>query len=138
LTVAPAPLMMMPLVLSARIPAWVPAPSMVIDLVMVTAPKPPGSMTLISPPVAVFEIAPANVLHGAVRLHGLASSPTPETQVRVACAFATEANATTEAAARKGLKMLMVAPFWRLPRQAQEITRACRMLSQPPALSNGR
>jgi len=27
-------------------------------------------------------MAPANVLQGAVRLHGLASSPTPETQVR--------------------------------------------------------
>src|SRR5205085_6702669 len=27
-------------------------------------------------------------LQGAVRLHGLASSPTPETQVRVACACA--------------------------------------------------
>jgi hypothetical protein len=27
-------------------------------------------------------------LQGAVRLHGLASSPTPETQVRVACAWA--------------------------------------------------
>jgi hypothetical protein len=39
---------------------------------------------LISPPEAVFEIAPAKVLQGAVRLHGLASSPTPETQVRVA------------------------------------------------------
>src|SRR5690242_18725526 len=61
---------------------------MVIDLVMVTAPKPPGSSTLISPPAAVLEIAPANVLQGAVRLHGLASSPTPETQVRVACADA--------------------------------------------------
>jgi len=44
---------------------------------------------LISPPAAVFEIAPAKVLHGAVRLHGLASLPTPETQVRVcACAGA--------------------------------------------------
>ena len=31
------------------------------------------------PPGAVFEIAPGKVLHGAVRLHGLASSPTPET-----------------------------------------------------------
>src|SRR5215510_16127862 len=61
---------------------------MVIDFVIVTLPKPPGSSTLISPPRAVFEIAPAKVLHGAVRLHGLASSPTPETQVRVACAFA--------------------------------------------------
>jgi hypothetical protein len=56
----------------------------VIDLVIVTPPNPPGSRQLISPPLAVFEIAPANVLHGAVRLQGLASSPTPETQVRVA------------------------------------------------------
>ena len=55
-----------------------------IDLVMVTAPKPPGSRQSISPPAAVLEIAPAKVLQGAVRLHGLASSPTPETQVRVA------------------------------------------------------
>src|SRR5712691_9409255 len=61
-------------------------PSMVIDLVMVTAPKPPGSRQSISPPAAVFEMAPANVLQGAVRLHGLASSPTPDTQVRLACA----------------------------------------------------
>jgi len=35
--------------------------------------------------VAVLLIAPANVLQGAVRLHGLASSPIPDTQVRVAC-----------------------------------------------------
>jgi hypothetical protein len=28
-------------------------------------------------------MAPANVLHGAVRLQGLASSPTPDTQVRL-------------------------------------------------------
>src|SRR5712675_1811906 len=61
---------------------------MVIDLVMVTVPKPPGSRQLISPAVAVLEIAPAQVLHGAVRLQGLASSPTPETQVLVACADA--------------------------------------------------
>src|SRR2546421_8750350 len=61
---------------------------MLMDLVIVTAPKPPGSRTLISPPAAVFEIAPANVLQGAVRLHGLASEPTPETHVRVACACA--------------------------------------------------
>src|SRR5215213_1544152 len=88
LTVIAAPLTIIPLVLAARIEAWVPAPSMVIDLLMLIAPKPPGSMALISPPVAVLEIAPAKVLHGAVRLHGLASSPTPETQVRVACACA--------------------------------------------------
>src|SRR3984957_6632214 len=60
----------------------------VIDLVMVMPPNPPGSRQLISPAAAVFEIAPAKVLHGAVRLHGLASSPTPETQVRVAWAWA--------------------------------------------------
>ncbi|MGY3343498.1 hypothetical protein ACVI1I_002713 [Bradyrhizobium sp. USDA 4459] len=40
-----------------------------------------------SPPAAVFEIAPAKVLHGAVRLQGFTSSPTPETQVRVVCAY---------------------------------------------------
>src|SRR5688572_26571156 len=61
---------------------------MVIDFVIVTAPNPPGSMTLISPAAAVLEIAPANVLQGAVRLQGLTSSPTPDTHVRVACANA--------------------------------------------------
>src|SRR5437660_6341870 len=65
---------------------------MVIALVMVTAPNPPGSSASISPLAAVLEIAPAKVLHGAVRLHGFASSPTPDTQVRVACACATVAN----------------------------------------------
>src|SRR5688572_295599 len=62
-----------------------PLPSMVIDLVIVSVPKPPGSRRLISPPAAVLLIAPARVLHGAVRLQGFTSSPTPETQVRVAC-----------------------------------------------------
>jgi hypothetical protein len=62
-------------------------------LVIVTAPKPPGSIQSISPAFAVFEIAPANVLQGAVRLHGLASSPTPDTQVRVAWALADELKA---------------------------------------------
>ncbi|HEX3069359.1 MAG TPA: hypothetical protein VHX14_12380 [Thermoanaerobaculia bacterium] len=61
-----------------------PVPSNVIGFVTVTVPNPPGSRTSISPPDAVFEIAPANVLHGAVRLQGLTSSPTPETHVRVA------------------------------------------------------
>src|SRR5579864_9763046 len=78
-----------PLVPATRTEAtWPPPPSSVIDLVMVSAPKPPGSSASISPPGAVLEIAPAQVLHGAVRLHGLASSPTPDTQVRVACACA--------------------------------------------------
>src|SRR5262249_52012718 len=81
-----------------RIEAKVPVPSSVIDLVIVTAPKPPGSSASISPQGAVFEIAPAQVLHGAVRLQGLASSPTPETQVRVAWAWASETKATRNAA----------------------------------------
>src|SRR5437899_1706440 len=75
--------------------ATCPWPSMVMGFVIVTPPKPPGSRASVSPPAAVFEIAPANVLHGAVRLHGLTSSPTPETQVRVACA---QAGIVTEAA----------------------------------------
>src|SRR5579859_4644284 len=82
-----------PLVPATRTEAtWPPPPSIVIDLVMVSAPKPPGSSASISPPAAVFEMAPANVLHGAVRLHGLTSSPTPETQVRDACACAGAVN----------------------------------------------
>src|SRR6185436_14963951 len=91
-TRAPAPLMVTPKVLEARMPPSVPVQSIVIDLVVVTAPKPAGSRQLISPPAAVFEIAPAKVLQGAVRLQGLTSSPTPETQVRVACAEAGAAN----------------------------------------------
>src|ERR1051325_4424213 len=75
-----------PLVPAERMPAITPVPSMVIDLVIVTAPKPPESTQSISPLAAVLEIAPAKVLQGAVRLQGLASSPTPDTQVRVACA----------------------------------------------------
>src|SRR5262249_22982630 len=81
-------LMFIPLVPDDRMEPNVPLQSRVIDLVMVTEPKPPGSRQLISPPAAVFEIAPAKVLHGAVRLHGLTSSPTPDIQVRVACACA--------------------------------------------------
>src|SRR5438045_4264809 len=73
---------MMPLVPAASTPAVTPSQAIVIAFVIVTAPKPPGSRQLISPLAAVFEIAPANVLHGAVRLHGSASLPTPETQVR--------------------------------------------------------
>src|SRR5436190_11215323 len=95
----PMPLMSRPLSVTLSVfvafttIAFVPATStppsvywhlIVSDLVIVTPPKPPGSRQLISPPLAVFEMAPAKVLHGAVRLHGLASSPTPETHVRVA------------------------------------------------------
>jgi hypothetical protein len=59
-----------------------------IDFVIVSEPNPPGSIQSISPHADVFVIAPAHVLQGAVRLHGLESSPTPETHVRVACALA--------------------------------------------------
>src|SRR5204862_2366948 len=81
-------LMLMAFAAFVSTPAVLPRALMWIDFVIVTAPNPPGSSTLISPFAAVFEIAPAKVLHGAVRLHGLASSPTPETQVRVAWACA--------------------------------------------------
>src|SRR5262249_18645024 len=87
-TLMPALLMTIPLVPDTRTDPNVSLQSIVMDFVIVTAPKPPGSRQLISPAAAVFEIAPAKVLHGAVRLHGLTSSPTPETQVRVACAWA--------------------------------------------------
>src|SRR4051812_15185502 len=65
-----------------------------MGLVMVSVPKPPSSIALMIPPAAVLEIAPANVLQGAVLLHGLASSPTPDTHVRVAGAEATEGTAS--------------------------------------------
>src|SRR5262245_5491034 len=90
--------MLMPFVPDTSTPASKPSELIVIGLVIVTPPKPPGSSTLISPAGAVFEIAPAKVLQGAVRLHGLASSPTPDTQVRVACASATPDTASTSAA----------------------------------------
>lgn len=95
-----------PFVLAERMPANVPVPLIVIPLVMVTVPKPPGSRTEISPPFAVFEMAPAKVLHGAVRLHGFTSSPTPETQVRVACAYAPVENAAASAAAKRNRNVL--------------------------------
>src|SRR5581483_11254093 len=85
ITLSPVPaLITMPLVPETSTPASKPTELIVIDFVIVTAPKPPGSSTLISPPAAVLEIAPGKVLQGAVREHGFASSPTPETQVRVA------------------------------------------------------
>src|SRR5262245_46290936 len=76
--------------------------------VMVTAPNPPGSKQLISPPAAVFEIAPAKVLHGAVRLHGLTSSPRPDTHVRVAWACASEVKNTQTANTTKAHRASLV------------------------------
>ncbi len=87
-TTAVVLLMMKPFVAATSTPVSVLSQTSEIDLVMVSDPKPPGSRQLISPPAAVFAIAPWKVLHGAVRLHGLASSPTPEIQVRVAWADA--------------------------------------------------
>src|ERR1044072_4135746 len=78
----------MPLPEDTSTPAVPPSQEIVIDLMEVTPPKPPGSRQLISPPAAGLEMAPAKVLQGAVRPDGLASSPTPETQVRVAWALA--------------------------------------------------
>src|SRR5262249_50256185 len=92
-----------PFVPDTKTPAINGVPSIVIDLVIVKAPKPPGSRTSISPQGAVLEIAPAKVLQGAVRRQGLASSPTPETQVRVACAWAIEAKANVKIAIASAL-----------------------------------
>src|SRR3954451_9587054 len=93
-------------------PAVTPSALIVIDLLIVTAPKPPGSSTLISPFAAVFDIAPGKVLQGAVRLQGFASSPTPDTHVRVACpkaaegiASAASASAETSMAVRREVNM---------------------------------
>jgi len=79
-----AALMKMPWKLAARMPAVPAAQEIVIEKVMVTWPKSPASMQLISPPAAVLlpARAPWKVRHGAVRLQGLALSPALETQVR--------------------------------------------------------
>src|SRR5258708_7960751 len=55
--------------------------SMVMALVMVRVPNSPGSRQSISPPAAVFTIAPAKVLQGVLRSQALASSPLFETHV---------------------------------------------------------
>src|SRR5687768_5931578 len=82
----------MPCVPPASIEPNVPVPSMVIDLPIVIPPKPPGSSTLVSPARFVLRMAPAKVLHGWVRLQEFMSSPTPDTQVRLACAAAIKGN----------------------------------------------
>src|SRR2546423_12163030 len=108
-TVELAALMVMPGVPETRTEAMLPPPSTVTDLVIVKPPNPPGSRASISPPTAVFEMAPAKVLQGAVRLHGLASSPSPETQVRVACAWtkAVVAKAKTTKARALNVKLFL-------------------------------
>src|SRR6185503_8383267 len=73
---------------TARMLPPTPVQSIVSDRSIVTVPNPPESRQSISPPAAVLLSAPTKVAHGAVRLHGLASLPTPDTKVRVAWAFA--------------------------------------------------
>src|SRR5207237_4536495 len=122
LSLAPA-FTMMPLVPGTTNPAVTPSQAIVIAFVIVTAPKPPGSRQLISPPAAVFEIAPAKVLHGAVRLHGLASLPTPETQVRVcACAGAAPAPSDTTAATAASESNMRRSPAAAFPLDIRVIT----------------
>src|SRR3569623_177160 len=93
--------MVMPVVAATRTPDCVLSQMIWIALVIDSAPTPPGSRQLISPPAAVLGNAPWKVLHGAVRLHGLTSSPTPEIQVRVACADAGAMHRTEPATAAR-------------------------------------
>src|SRR5687768_17285779 len=86
-----------------------------MDLVIVTPPKPPGSSALISPPAAVLLIAPAKVLHGAVRLHGFTSSHTPDTQVREACANAVPWTSNSRALATSPRDRVRMVRFMRNP-----------------------
>src|SRR5437879_2391912 len=59
--------------------AAVPPPSlaMVMEWRIATGPSSPPSATSISPPAVVCEYVCCSVLHGAVRVHGLESSPKP-------------------------------------------------------------
>src|SRR5687768_5027531 len=84
LSVAAVMLIVTPVAPSAgtAIPPVAPVPLIVMDLVITTPPKPPGSRTLISPFTRVLDMVPASVLQGEVRLQGLVSSPTPDTKVR--------------------------------------------------------
>jgi hypothetical protein len=63
----------------------------------------------------VFEIAPAKVLQGAVRLHGSASLPTPETKVRVACAWAGADNAARASVVPATAKYFVLLCIFSLP-----------------------
>src|SRR4051794_21199658 len=80
-SVAPAA-MLIAVPAPATMLARFPSPLIVIALLIRTAPYPAESTTEISPPAAVLEMAPAKVLHGAVRLHGKPSSPFEATHVR--------------------------------------------------------
>src|SRR5579864_473404 len=88
-TTSPAPAWTtMPLVPDTSTLPSVCSQLIVIALLIVTAPKPPGSRQLISPPAVVWAMAPAKVRQGEERLHVLPSLPRPETQVREVWALA--------------------------------------------------
>src|SRR5580704_2195404 len=70
-------------------------------LVIVTAPKPPGSRQLISPPAVVWAMAPAKVRQGDERLQLLPSLPRPETHVRDVWALAAIGNSAKHITPRK-------------------------------------
>jgi hypothetical protein len=79
-------------------------PSIVMDPLIVTAPKSPGLNTEITPPGDVALWAAENVAHGCVTLQGFASLPYPATQV---CAEVAAAGSV----ARK--PTAMTAKYWR-------------------------
>lgn len=125
-----AALTLIPFVSDPRMEPSTPPPSMVVDLVMVTVPKPSGSSTEMTPAAAVLLIAPAKALQGAVRQHGLASSPTPTTQVRIARACAPAASPRSDAAPNEPRSQRS----WRMSRTSGVEARILRVRS---TLGNG-
>src|SRR5439155_25928400 len=77
-----------PRVFTVRSSVARPPPSMVRPWMIVSPPYSAGSSASISPLGAVFELAASNVRHGAERVHGFRSSPTPDTHVRMSSAVA--------------------------------------------------
>src|SRR5947208_3584172 len=94
-----------PLLAPARIEARGPWPSIVIAVVIVTDPKSPAPLTSISPPAAVRVRAALKVRHAKLWEHGFESSPSPDTQVREACACMTLVANTRTA---KGISLLIL------------------------------
>src|ERR1700732_1781771 len=87
--------------------------TVLIALVMATAPQRPGSSTSISPPAAVWVSANAKVRHGAAYAQVPLSVPFPETNVRFgpACAGAAERPQARRAAAMVGNDMILVMEY---------------------------
>ena len=83
-------------------------------------------------------MAPAKVLHGAVRLHGLASLPTPETQVREtsACAGSARQAARTEELVKRDDKISAAVPAI-LTLHAERVRFVAGMPVIPVALNSG-